>query len=64
MPEFDLDTLDGESLGLGLAVALVLLLRDEPLDPRCAITGAIDRAGHVIKVKHVTDKVVAAWNGR
>src|SRR5262245_61434885 len=57
----DLGTLEGGSLGLGLAVALVALLRDEPLDPRCAVTGAVDGQGNVIGVSHVIGKVAAAW---
>lgn len=56
----NLDTLDGESLGLGLAVALVHLLRDEPLDPCCGVTGAIDMEGSVQPVNHVCAKVQAA----
>jgi HEAT repeat protein len=60
----NLDTLDGESLGLGLTVALVQLLRDDPLDKRCAVTGAIDENGNVVKVNHVREKVAAAWEQR
>ncbi len=55
----DLFLLSGESLGLAMTVALVQLLRDEPLDPQCAVTGAVAENEDVLPVNHVTAKVAA-----
>ncbi len=60
----DLLVFDGPSLGLAATVALTQLLRNGPLDPQCAMTGAIDAAGNVSSVGWVEHKVAAAWAER
>jgi HEAT repeat protein len=60
----DLWVLDGPSLGLAMTLALTQLLRNGPLDPQCAITGAVDEGGHVLPVGWVEEKVAAAWGDR
>ena len=56
----DLKLLDGGSLGAGMAVALVQLLRNEPLDATCAITAEIDGEGNMGPVRFVGEKVAKA----
>lgn len=51
---------DGPSAGVGLAVGLVSLLSNRPVDPKIAMTGEISLRGHVLPIGGLKHKVLAA----
>jgi hypothetical protein len=51
----------GHSFGAALAVALLHLLRDRPVDPRCAVIGGLSPEGRLEPVGRVGDKVRGAF---
>lgn len=51
---------DGPSAGVGLAVGLVSLLSQRPVDPKIAMTGEISLRGHILPIGGLKHKVLAA----
>jgi ATP-dependent Lon protease len=51
---------DGPSAGVGLALGLVSLLSQRPVDPKIAMTGEISLRGHILPIGGLKHKVLAA----
>jgi len=51
---------DGPSAGLTIALSLLSLLRNQPIDPKIASTGELTLTGRVLPVGGVREKVIAA----
>jgi ATP-dependent Lon protease len=51
---------DGPSAGIGLAVGLVSLFSQRPVNPKIAMTGELSLRGHVLPIGGLKQKVLAA----
>jgi ATP-dependent Lon protease len=51
---------DGPSAGVAISAALLSLLKNQPIDPRTAMTGEITLRGRVLPVGGIKEKIIAA----